>query len=172
MHSRLFSCIITDMIDARQLRELVHYAPDTGAFTWAKTRPRCRKGAAAGCRTPYGYVVVRVGGGLYMAHRLAWLYQTGAWPNAFIDHIDGDRGNNQFTNLRQATVAENAQNTKKAHRDSKTGFLGVTQRRDGKYVASISTQGKTIFLGAHVTPEDAHAAYLSAKRKMHVFAAI
>ena len=51
-----------------------------------------------------------------------------------------------------------------------TGLTGVTIRR-GKYEAGITVNGRSMYLGTYMTAEEAHGAYLEAKRK-YVNAAI
>jgi hypothetical protein len=108
----------------------------------------------------------------YYAHRLAWLYEYGEFPEKIIDHIDGNRTNNSIHNLRDVSQALNSQNQKEARIDNGTGYLGVTfdkRPRTAKYRARIGITGcaKRICLGYFETPELAHLAYLDAKRKLH-----
>ena len=60
----------------------------------------------------------------YLAHRLAWFYMTGEWPKE-IDHINGSKVDNRFSNLRVASRAQNEAN-KRVRRDSFTGIKGVS----------------------------------------------
>ena len=161
-------------LTAQTLRELLHYNPDTGVFTWKMTLgPRAFAGRETGCRHKDGCLVIRLRGRLYKAHRLAMLYMTGVWPPHGVDHIDGDRGNNAFSNLRLADQARNLQNIRKAHKDSVSGLLGTTlNKQTGKWVAQIRFNGKTKHLGYYATPEEAHAVYIEAKRKHHEFCSI
>ena len=110
---------------------------------------------------------IRVDGKTYQAHRLAWFYMTGAFPEKFIDHINGVRNDNAFANLRQVDNAGNMQNTRQAHRNNLTcGLLGVSKTRTG-WRAMISVGGKNIYIGRYDTPENAHQAYLERKRVLH-----
>lgn len=119
-----------------------------------------------------GYVTVVVFGKAYGAHRLAWFYTHGKWPEHTLDHIDGDKTNNRISNLREATSAENSQNRKRGSKGSASGLIGVTPAPFDKWMARICIGGKTKYLGHHLTPEDAHAAYLTAKRQYHPFGTI
>lgn len=101
-----------------------------------------------------------------MAHRLAWLYVHGEWPSKHLDHLNGNRTDNRIENLRQVSVAENAENTRRPHRDNKSGYLGVCKKR-GKWLAVIQIKGKYTRIGLFDTPEMAHEAYLAEKRKHH-----
>lgn len=90
------------MITWERLVELLHYDPETGEFTWKKpTSNRVKIGSKANNISPTtGEVRVRVDGKLYSGHRLAWFYMTKDWPELLIDHRNGQRADNRFSNLR------------------------------------------------------------------------
>ena len=90
------------LLTADRLREILSYAPNTGEFRWLLTRGRARAGKIAGVVSVYGYRIIRVGGRDYRSARLAWLYMTGAWPLQLVDHIDLNRVNDRWSNLRAA----------------------------------------------------------------------
>lgn len=149
-----------------RLKELLHYEPETGVFTWLATRGPARKGGIAGCLDPSGYFKICV---LYQqnwAHRLAWFYMTGVWPDGEIDHIDLNRSNTKWSNLRDGTKTNNIQNSIRSRKSNVLGVLGVTRNR-GKFSASITVDGKKRHLGSFVTQEQAHDVYLKAKRDLH-----
>lgn len=106
-----------------------------------------------------------------MAHRVAWLYMTGAWPSHEIDHVDGNKQNNSFANLRDVPHSTNVQNRRDAFRNSKSGYLGVHRMPKSKanpWQAQIKLpHGKRIHLGSFPTPEAAHEAYMAAKALYH-----
>lgn len=123
---------------------------------------------ATGTYDADGYENVHFLGRTYRIHRIAWLLHYKKWPDNIIDHINGNRSDNKISNLRDATHSINAQNIKKAPAHSSTGFLGATlNKRSGKYAAQIVIAGKKTHLGYFATPEEAHQAYLKAKRKYH-----
>jgi len=160
----------TKDITADRLRELLHYDPETGVFTWiVRTNNSVNVGTTAGrCATGNGYRYIGINGEKYLASRLAWFYTHGRWPDLYIDHLDGEPLNNRIANLRNVSHKINQQNRRRPNKSNKTGFLGVsTEWRTGRYVSSVCVDGKTIHLGAFDTPEEAHSAYLIAKRKMH-----
>ena len=154
-------------LTAERAREVVDYDPDTGVFRWRRRMGSCAPaGAVAGSLNSKGYWYIQVDGYKYLAHRIAWLITNGAFPADQIDHIDGDQANNRLANLRAVTSAENKQNLRRAHRDNITGLLGVSPKRNG-FTAEIRVDGERRRLGTFATPEQAHAAYLVAKRKLH-----
>lgn len=89
-----------------------------------------------GCIRPDGYRITTLKGKNYYLHRLIWLYHTG-YHAYHIDHIDGDKSNNKFTNLREVTEHENVANSKKSNRNS-TGIKGVTlDKNSGLFIAQV-----------------------------------
>jgi hypothetical protein len=153
-----------------QLKSLLMYDPATGMFTWRVSRPtKIKPGDVAGNVTPKGYVSVGVKGKIYRAHRLAWLYVYGRWPNNEIDHINRIRNDNRIANLREADRSVNTQNTN-LQRNNTSGFRGVDwHKHRNAWRARISVNGKMKNLGYYLTREDAAAAYLKASIMLHLF---
>jgi hypothetical protein len=158
-------------LTAERLRDVLCYDPDTGVFTTRVCRGNAIPGMVVGTRRKGGYIVIGVDDRLYLAHRLAWLYVIGSWPALALDHIDGNTSNNRFSNLREATQGENAQNKRAALSNNRSsGLLGVTwDAAREKWKAAIGVAGRTRFIGRYDTPEAAHTAYLDAKRELHPF---
>jgi hypothetical protein len=157
-------------IDFTRLKELLNYDKDSGCFYWKQNQGRrIKAGDIAGCIHHNGYIVICINKKQYQAHRLAWLYIYKEFPKSSIDHINGIRSDNKISNLREATQSENCQNLKKSRGSS--GFLGVSidSQRRNRWKASIKLYGKTTHLGWYKTPQEAHQAYIEAKRKMHPF---
>ncbi|MFY3310918.1 HNH endonuclease signature motif containing protein [Achromobacter ruhlandii] len=149
-----------------RLKQVLHYDPLTGKFMWMSHRKNSRIGTEAGYSDRTKRIKILVDGSQYFAHRLAWLYVHGSWPSGVIDHIDGNPGNNVLSNLRDVSVAINSQNRRHPRSESKTGVLGVF-KKNGHFFASISVNDKTRHLGVFETVEEAHAAYVKAKRILH-----
>ncbi|MBV1814509.1 HNH endonuclease [Pseudomonas viridiflava] len=171
---------IPHRLTADRLREIVDYDPETGFFVWRhESRSGFhgsvlmhRQGERAGTpRKSDGRTVIRIGARTYLSYRLAWLWMTGSWPLLEIDHIDGDPTNDSFSNLRDASRRANQQNIRKAKRDKRSSeFLGVFANRPSykkPWRSAIYAGGRQISLGSFDTEEEAHAAYVSAKRRMH-----
>jgi len=154
------------------LKELLHYDPDTGIFTWKVSKGASRAGAVAGFLNK-GYSRIRIDGNYYSSHRLAWLYVNNIWPDDQIDHINGIKLDNRICNLRMATNAENQQNYHLPKANNKSGFLGVSLHKPSKkFMATIRINGIKKNLGYFSSAEEAHDAYLEAKRKHHKFCTI
>lgn len=155
------------MLTAERLRELLHYDPLTGIFTWCVRRGANRRGGKqAGSVSREGYRSIKVEDKLYKAHRLAWLHVHGVWPVDMLDHINGERDDNRIGNLRQIGNTENQQNRRRARVDSAAQLLGV-KAEWRHWRADIRVNGKRHYLGSFDTPEAAHEAYVKAKRVLH-----
>lgn len=159
------------MLDHANLLRLLTYDATTGVFRWrAKPARRIMVGSEAGGANNFGgwfYHVIKIENVSYLAHRLAFFYMLGRWPVAEIDHRDGDGLNNSWSNLREATRAENAQNMGISKRN-RTGFPGVTPFRRG-WRSEICIRGIRKHLGVYDTPEAAAIAYKNAKRELHLY---
>ena len=148
-----------------ELKEALNYEPSTGIFTWIKNN----KEAFGIC--PLGYKRLKLKGKTYKQHRLAWLYMEGYFPKEFIDHINGIKTDNRFCNLREATNTENQHNRIKPSSNSSHNLIGITWNKEAsKWCSRISVDKKRIHLGYFGDKENAHQAYLDAKRKYHTFA--
>lgn len=151
-----------------RLKELLHYEPDTGHFTRLVRRGgTANAGSKAGSLNRHGYVLIVVDGHRYAAHRLAFLYMTGAMPPEFVDHINQIKDDNRWENLRLASRAENSANTG-LRVDNKSGYRGVFWlARLGKWRASGRNRaGKSVHLGLFESPEDAAAVALEWRRQL------
>lgn len=159
-------------LTAARLRELLQYNPETGEWLRLQasgkrlTRPDS-VGPVRGQGNWLGYKQISVDGHQYQAHRLAWLYMVGQWPNGQIDHINGDGKDNRWSNLRDVEPRVNTQNQRTARKDNRLGLLGVYPNHN-RFMARISTPEKrNKYLGTFDTAEEAHEAYLKAKRQFH-----
>lgn len=159
--------------------DILDYDPRTGAFTW-RPRPVSEfpdeksgrvwnsrySGKAAGTKNAAGYVKIRLGPKSLYAHRLAFFMMTGRWPS-LIDHINGDRSDNRWENLREATPLQNQFN-RKANSASTTGLKGVCfHKKNNTYQARIVIDGKIKSLGYFKSKEMAAAAYQREAKVLH-----
>lgn len=155
-----------ESLSHESLKSVLDYNIHSGAFTWKprvltefKDSRSCRvwntryAGQIAGTKTG-GRIEIRIkvcGGHTvrYKAHRLAWFYVTGEWPETgfVVDHINGDATDNRFINLRVVTVTVNNRN-KVMQSNNTSGRVGVYKdKNSGKWVAQGVTGGRNFFLG-------------------------
>ena len=153
----------------KRLVDLLQYNPDTGIFFWKSGTRKIKVGSVAGTKNGRGYIQICINGKLYMAHRLAWLYVHGDMPSMDIDHIDGNRANNEFTNLRHVSRSINLQNQRDVRggkaQNAKLGASFV--KSTGRWHARIKVGNKQLSLGCFSSMQEAHEKYLLAKRTMH-----
>lgn len=123
--------------DRETLRELLEYRPTTGEFIRQRAQGGMASDTIAGTLGPDGYVRLSVYKKKYLAHRLAWFVMTGAWPVNEVDHINGNRSDNRWENLRAATRAQQSMNSCKSRANS-SGYKGVRWDKDrGKWLVRI-----------------------------------
>lgn len=151
--------------------QIFTYHKESGVFTRNTASGRNKAGSTTGSILPCGYVYLTINGKKFIAHRVAWLLTYGEVPSGEIDHINGVKTDNRIENLRIASTKQNQENRKIAQATNSTGLLGVSKFRK-IWRARITVDGKEIHLGLFKTPEEAHNAYLEAKRKLHTFCTI
>jgi hypothetical protein len=138
------------------LKSILSYDPETGLFIRLITSSsNAIKGDTAGYIHD-GYVNIKINGKAYKAHRLAWLYMTGEWPEDEIDHINGITHYNVWNNLREATHHQNCKN-RKLNINNASGFKGVHKEKN-KWRASVNIDKIQVFIGLFNTPEEAYDA--------------
>jgi len=139
-------------LDQKRLQELLSYDPETGVWTWLVHKPHSKMypGDVAGRIMDSGRRQIRIDYEYYYAARLAWLYMTGEWPQEQIDHINQDKGNNRWVNLRKATQSQNSYNREWAER---SGLMRGVQRHGNQWRVDIGNQ----YLGLYPRLEPAQA---------------
>jgi hypothetical protein len=151
------------------LLKVLDYSIITGNLFWKKNVGTKRiKGKIAGSlNKDNGYITVCLGGTKYRAHRIIWKMITGEDPVELVDHIDGDRSNNSWHNLREATVSENLRNARMSSKNS-SGYKGVSFNSSrNRYEAYITIKRRHYYLGGYMTAEEAYAAYCAGANKHH-----
>ena len=150
-------------------KEYFSYNPETGKVIRIKSKMKSSIGRELKPRRD-GYFQVAIAGSYIMVARLVFLIMTGSFPKVDVDHINGDKADNRWSNLREATKSENLQNQRQARSDNSTGYLGVSlEKKTGKFRSYITIEGNHAYLGTFTKAEDAHAAYLRAKACVHPF---
>ena len=154
----------------KELYELFHkylaYNECAGSLTWKINRYKCSAGSPVGTMKRGGYRSVSFYGKFYQIHRVIWMMQTESWPNHVVDHINGNGSDNCWSNLRDVSQTVNLENQRWARSNNKSGYLGVTKHR-GKFRATIGNDKKQIYIGLFDDANEAHKAYIEAKRRIH-----
>lgn len=152
--------------------ELLSYDPASGAFRWKVRRNGFGGGVkpddVAGTEKD-GYVQINVDQRIWRAQRLAWLFMTGELPpkGYEIDHINGQRSDNRWANLRQVSRRQNNYNLGTSKRNV-SGTKGVSWRaRNNKWLARLKVDGRVIHLGEFDLLSDAVAARKAGERVHH-----
>ena len=154
--------IVKPPLTADRLREIMEYDLSTGIFTRKKRfgyLGNIIHGHVVGSIYKNGYVYITIERKKYLASRLAWLYVFGCWPNHEIDHKNNIRCDNRFQNLRDATEINNSGN-RGPNKNNTVGYKGVFRtKKNGRWTAQISLNGKHTHLGCWDSPEEAARAY-------------
>ena len=155
------------MITQFELKTVLDYNQDTGVFTWKVNKSkRTKAGDVAGWKDN-GYVNISINGKSYKAHRLAWLYIYGQFPENLIDHINSNRSDNRICNLRKATYLENSQNYK-TPKTNTSGIKNVSWYKNlKKWVVTIGVNGKKKTIGYFEDLEFAELVAIEAREKYH-----
>lgn len=150
------------------LRENLDFDPTTGFFRWKKRGFGRTVGKIVGSDVRASgrnqYLMMKVDGEFFYAHRLAWFYHYGEWPSGWLDHIDSDRTNNAIANLRVATPSQNS--ARRETRRFKAPSRGVFPHGAG-FVARIHHGGKRHYLGYFRTLAEARAVYEAKAKEIH-----
>jgi hypothetical protein len=177
---------MTKPITSAELRLIIDYYPASGEFRWKARTPdmfsdgrrysaskmcekwnKCLAGKVAGSLDGDGYIEITIFRRCYRAHRLAWLYMTGGWPDFQIDHRNLKREDNRWENLREATGSQNQFNTRRQS-NNKSGYKGVFfEKVRNKYRADIRSNGVSYTIGRFSSAEEAALAYRRQAEKLN-----
>lgn len=153
------------MSPLEKLREALDYDPATGIFRWRFANHHHPIGGIATHNGPRGYLATWCDGKIRPAHRVAWFYVTGEWPTGQIDHINRERADNRWANLRPATAHQNKFN-RSLSRNNRSGVTGVDfLGRLTKWRAQIRIDGHCLHLGVFPSFDEAVAARKAAEEK-------
>jgi len=137
------------MITQKELKQEIQYETDTGLFYWLINKPGRQMNIKVGCiDKDKNYLIITIDGISYGAHRLAWLYYYGQFPNGQIDHKNQNRQDNRIDNLRDVSPSTNMKNKSK-YRNNNSGVVGVRFCKKAKvWIAQIGVDKKVIYLGS------------------------
>lgn len=139
----------------QKVKKLLSYDALTGNFNWLVSIGSSKSGSIAGSKHSDGYRHVMIEGKLYLNHRLAFLYMTGEFPPAQVDHINHNRMDNRWENLRPVTNRSNQRN-QSIYKNNKSGCSGVHWSKCcQKWQAQISSNNKRVNLGLFPLLKDA-----------------
>lgn len=158
--------VVEELLQQKYLKQILHYNPETGIFTWKKYRNQlAKKGDTAGTTDYTGYTRIKIHAKKYQAHRLAFLYMKGRFPEKCVDHINHKTGDNRWCNLRDVTRIENGRNCR-IGKNNKSGMVGVSwDTQSKKWSAGLYICKKRIHLGIFSNKKDAFKARKEANIK-------
>ena len=150
-------------LTAEIARALFEYNEQTGVLVNRVTRGASKAGRVAGVPHHTGYLNTTVNYKHVLVHRVIWLIKTGAYPKHSIDHIDMNKTNNRWSNLREATGSQQNGN-KGLMSNNKSGWKGVRKSKN-RWQALLTLNGKQRLVGSFETAEEAVAARAEAARE-------
>ena len=155
-------------IPIQELKEIVHYDPETGIMKWAKLlNARAPIGKECGRTMTRGYRAFIVRRKTIYTHRAAWAYVNGSWPKNTIDHINGNKSDNRISNLREATSGENNRNSK-TPKSNTSGVKGVSwNSKHQRWRARVGINKKDIHVGEFLTIQQAENAIIEMRKTLH-----
>ena len=149
-------------IDQALVNKFFNYDPVSGELSWRLPTRRTHVGDVVRSLNNKGYLVVGLAGKIILVHRVIWLMQTGVFPDQ-VDHIDHNRTNNSWVNLREVNNSDNQKNRSKSSNNT-TGVTGVSVvKSTGMLKASIRVNNRTIHIGTYKSLTEAKAARKAAE---------
>lgn len=153
-----------DLISYDELHRILDYDRESGIFIWKISHANIKIGSEAGVIDSHGYRVIRINGKLYKAHRLAWLYIYGYFPENDIDHRDRTKSHNWIDNLREVSRGCNTRNSGN-RKDNTSGIKGVCYvKNNNNWLVRITINQKTRSIGCYEDFNDAVCARLAAEQ--------
>lgn len=153
------------MLTQEKLKDILWYEKDTGEFIWKVDYSNVSRFDTAGYVDDKGYRKIEINHKPYFAHRLAWLYEYGEFPNGVVDHIDRNPSNNAISNLRIATRSQNAFN-RPASKNNKLKRKNIYERK-GKFMVQLRVNYKLMHFGTFEDLELAELVAIEAREKYH-----
>ena len=147
------------------IQEFISYNEHTGEFTALKSRGKIKEGVILGSRTVLGYLTLTFNNKSYLCHRLAFFFKTGYFPENDVDHINGNRSDNRWCNLRIATRQQNLFN--KTGNKGRESLRNVYPHKSGKFRVKMKINGITTHFGYYSTVEEAISIANSVRKEHH-----
>ena len=140
------------VITQTEVKRLFRYDPKTGLLTRRiDVGKKSKKGDTVGSTDGQGYIQTQINGKHYMLHRLIYLYMTGNLPKNQIDHINHNRSDNRWCNLRVVSHRGNGINQTRSKRNT-SGIVGVSWNKlECKWKTFISDKSELIYLGSYTS---------------------
>ena len=158
----------TEMIDQEAVQKLFHYDAESGMLLWRNGNGRnVKPWQEVKAKNGHGYYTVKIYGKSYLAHRLAWLYVHGSFPNKYIDHKNKIRNDNRLCNLRDVNTTDNAQNISLPNHNT-SGHIGVSWiKSHNAWTVYIKVNQKNKWLGYYKNLDDAVTARKEGERQYY-----
>ena len=151
------------ILTQNRLKELLHYDPLTGIFTWKIDKGSAKAGSRAGTKS-HNYRQIKVDGVIILEHRLAFLYMLNYMPEQ-VDHDNHITADNRWINLYPSDYKRNGRNHKRTKRNT-SGFVGVSwDKLNNKWLVRVRINGKDTNLGRYADFDEAVAVRKTANIK-------
>ena len=156
------------MIDQETVKKLFHYDAESGILIWRFGNGRnVKPWQEVKAKNGNGYYTAKIHGKSYLAHRLAWLYVHGSFPNKYIDHKNRIRNDNRLCNLRDVNTTDNAQNISLPSHN-KSGYIGVSWIKSHNcWTVYVKVNKKNKWLGYYKNLDDAVAARKAGEKQYY-----
>lgn len=135
-------------IDRELILSKLQYNRELGSFTWLQDQGGTSSGGAGGLSNNFWRIGIQ--GSMIPEQYLVWVVETGEWPDRYIEHIDGDYFNNQFSNLKLTEEV----------------YWSAIDR-NGKWLAQITPTERWITLGVYDTAIEALQACKEGMKKYY-----
>ena len=151
-----------------EISKFLEYKKESGSFVWVNpTSNRVSVGMIAGNSHKQSYTTIYINGHMYYAQDLVWLMETGSLPHGIIDHINLDKKDNRFSNLRLCNRSENGCN-RGLNKNNTSGEKGVTwHKRASKWCGEVWKDGEKHYLGLFIEYADAVNAVRRKRIELH-----
>ena len=156
--------ILPDKIHLIGFKRFMKYDPKTGLLTWKAHAPRSKAKLGSQVGSVNNYGARRIGltwSGVrrtFAVYRIAWYLHTGEWPEGEIQHLNHDRDDNRFCNLRVTSHVRAHRRRKKLNKRNQSGRRGVYMTPEGRWQAKAFDDGKAVYIARFDTVEDASKA--------------